>query len=647
MKLFGCAYYPEAWPRQRWPKDISLMKKAGINAVRLGEFNWSQFEPNEGIFHFSDYEMIIDQLYKNGISTLLCTPTASPPKWMSSNYPDILKMDEFGRRVSDGNRRHYCPSSMKFREFSRRITLKMAEAFKDFPNVFGWQLDNEISAEAESGFCVCPECAKRFRDYLRNKYQTIEKLNEAWNGAFWSGRFTTFNEIQAPFKRTNWKAEYAQFMSSLYTALAYEQRDILKRVNPAWKITTNSWTSFIPDIAPDEIFHGLDYTSCDTYINNDVIEFTHSVWDYYRNLKGTPLPFSVAETGAWNHVTVHENAMKALRAWVWDAFAHGAENFFYFRWRQSVMGEENHPAILPWSGNPGEAYRAIAKTTNEIMTFSKGHPDLPLPENDVAIVTDRLTGYITKYRDDGDYTYFHSIVRANQALNRCGVVADILPVSTLAEATLKKYKLVVLPQMEHVPDKVAEQLKSFVKNGGKLFAQCRLNRMDEYGKFRQESFPVNLKRLFGLHIDESSEIRKEADFGPFEYNQRSPVSDNLLLAADFLGRKINLISHMEKIIPDQCRILETYSDGCYKNIPLFTEHNGAWYLAAPLDEAGMILAFERILNDAGIEYVPIPAKCMRIKRGDIVFYINNSPQRRNVGGHEIEGYGIFTKNARL
>ena len=141
MKYFGCAWYPEAWPRERWAEDIRLMKEAGINAVRMGEFNWGRFEPQEGKFEFSDYRHLLEKLHENGIAVLLCTPTAAPPKWMSSRYPEILKSDKTGQPVYDGNRRHCCPSSLKFREFSRRITEKMAETFRDSPAIFAWQLE--------------------------------------------------------------------------------------------------------------------------------------------------------------------------------------------------------------------------------------------------------------------------------------------------------------------------------------------------------------------------------------------------------------------------------------------------------------------------------------------------------------------------
>ena len=479
------------------------------------------------------------------------------------------------------------------------------------------------------------------------KYRTVKNLNAAWNGAFWSGDFTSFDEIDPRnFKRVSWKAEYAQFMSSLYTELAYEQRDILRQVNPSWKITTNSWTSFLPDVAPDEIYPGLDFASCDTYLGNDFLEFSHSFWDYYRNIRGKRQAFTVGETGAWNPVTTQKDAYQVLRTWAWDAFAHGAENLFYFRWRQSLMGEESHPSILPWSGNPGEAYGIISRTIREIRAFSGQHPGLPPPESNVAILTDRLTGFITKYRDD--YSYFHAVVRMNQALNETGVHADILPLSLITEHTLSAYKLVILPQIEHLPDAVCRFLHEYRRNGGKILAQCRLNRMDEFGKYRMESAPANLQKLFGLHIDESCNICKGVDFREFEYNERTLPENNRSLDVEFMGKQARLLSFMEKPIPDTCRILQEYTAGLYQGAPLFTEHDGAFYLAAPMNREGLALVMRHLLKQCGIPRFHVPPKCQRIQRGTILFYINNTADTAvfEDDGIELPPYECLRKEIR-
>ena len=79
MKYLSVAYYPEVWPEERWERDLSLMRDAGINCVRMGEFNWTGFEPREGEFHFEEYHRILDLCGKYGIHVMLCTPTSALP----------------------------------------------------------------------------------------------------------------------------------------------------------------------------------------------------------------------------------------------------------------------------------------------------------------------------------------------------------------------------------------------------------------------------------------------------------------------------------------------------------------------------------------------------------------------------------------
>jgi len=55
---FGVDYHPEQWvfpyggtsenPEAAWDRDIELMRAAGVNVVRIGEFTWGLCEPEEG-----------------------------------------------------------------------------------------------------------------------------------------------------------------------------------------------------------------------------------------------------------------------------------------------------------------------------------------------------------------------------------------------------------------------------------------------------------------------------------------------------------------------------------------------------------------------------------------------------------------------
>jgi beta-galactosidase len=194
----GAAYYPEHYPESRWPEDVRLMREAGINVVRMAEFAWSTMEPVEGQYEFDWLERAIALLGEAGIVTVLGTPTAAPPAWLTSAHPETLAVDEYGRRAQHGNRCHFCPNSPIYLDHCRKIATAMAERFGHNPHVIGWQFDNEYNR-----VCYCEICTARFRTFLREKYGTLDELNARWSTAYWSQTYFDWSQIPAPIGHHN------------------------------------------------------------------------------------------------------------------------------------------------------------------------------------------------------------------------------------------------------------------------------------------------------------------------------------------------------------------------------------------------------------------------------------------------------------
>ena len=218
------------------------MKGLGINLIRIGEFNWSKFEPTEGVFDFRPYLRLLDLCEKYEIKVMMCTPTAATPKWMQRDYPETEKTRADGTNPGPGIRQSSCASSEKFRFFSRRITEKMAEAFRNHPAVTTWQLDNELSVFGATGLCECERCRQGFIGYLKTRFGTLEELNQAFNGPFWSSVFTKWDDIRLPLSgmRGGWRTEYIRYQGECFRTYLLEQAAILRKANPRWRLTTNT-----------------------------------------------------------------------------------------------------------------------------------------------------------------------------------------------------------------------------------------------------------------------------------------------------------------------------------------------------------------------------------------------------------------------
>ena len=86
--LLGTDWYPEQWPESRWDADLQLMEAAHIHVVRITEFAWSTMEPSEGHYDFGWLDRAIAAAAGHHIWVVLGTPSAAPPAWLTSKYPE-------------------------------------------------------------------------------------------------------------------------------------------------------------------------------------------------------------------------------------------------------------------------------------------------------------------------------------------------------------------------------------------------------------------------------------------------------------------------------------------------------------------------------------------------------------------------------
>lgn len=500
---FGVAYYPEAWPEERWSQDLDDMKAIGIDMIRVGEFNWTGFEPREGEFDFVPYRRLLRLCEEKGIGVMMCTPTAALPPWMTAKYA-VERVDRQGHGVHIGCRQTRCPSRAKFRFFADRMARKMAEAFREFKCIRYWQLDNEVHITAGYDECNCEECLARFRLWLRNRYGSVEGLNRAWNHAFWSSRFTSFDEVRLPIhKGRPWYLEYIRFQSDNFEDFILDQAAAIRKVIPGAVITSNG-SEMSGWIRLDDMYRGLGYAATDTYACEKYRQRAAWMWGLSRGITGVQKPFTVAEIGAFNWDFARKNADDVFGPWVENAIAHGAENIFIFRWRQSLSGEEEHPAVLPWSGEKSRTYEMVRKVIAGVREKEAKNALPRFPKSEVAILhsneSDQDLLVRTQHVQFGPYENLHMLL--NAALEERGIMPDYL--MSGPEVDFSPYRTVFVPLNSIVPDVVKTKLREYVKKGGRVVAIARLNNVDPNGgRYYTEPYPVGMTDLFGLKVNEN------------------------------------------------------------------------------------------------------------------------------------------------
>ena len=370
-KIFiGAAYYPELWDEREIEKDILRCKELGVNTLRIGEFAWSKMEPKEGEYNLSWLLRIVEELYKNGINTVICTPTCTPPRWMLNKYPEMRRVMPDLNRSDVSSRCHVCKSSKTARENNALIVTEMAKTFAGVEGIIGWQIDNELFPYDDG--CFCEDCKNGFRSYLRDKFGTTEKLNKAWGMARWSLEYNSFEEIEPPYpnqwRHPSLRKAWWDYQCHLIKTFSDEQADILHKYG-----CSNIGTDMMPH-------NFLDYYAVNEKL--DVVQYNHYdaadglfrnvfAYDFLRCVKDKPFWVTETQVG-WNGSEFAECGYRPVgNCYVntWLPIAKGAEMNLYWLFRAHPNGHEiGHGALF---SSAGRAYRVSEEVKKASEEFEK------------------------------------------------------------------------------------------------------------------------------------------------------------------------------------------------------------------------------------------------------------------------------------
>ena len=361
----GAAYYPELWPESEIPRDLARMKELGINVVRIGEFAWSRMEPDEGRIDLSFFRRVMDQLHAADIAVVLCTPSATPPIWLTHGHPDRLFVDHTGTALVHGARQHVSTDHPAMRAATARIVEAMASQLGRHPALIAWQIDNEFKCHVGEDFN--PASVQRWHDYLQTRYGTIDALNDAWGTEIWSQRYQAFPQVPAPLRtpflhNASLSTAYTLFTRESIATFMEEQNAVIRRHSSA-PITHNFSLGF--GVNFERMARDLDFLSWDDYPSANAWHRIVLQSDFFR--PGKPgRPFWLMETSpshnGWlgnNREVTHPPGF--LRVEAVAAYALGAEAFNYWLWRQQRSGAElPHGAILQSWGTESIGWREVA-----------------------------------------------------------------------------------------------------------------------------------------------------------------------------------------------------------------------------------------------------------------------------------------------
>jgi beta-galactosidase len=641
MRL-GVCYYPEHWPESMWKDDAARMKALGIDRVRIAEFAWSRIEPTPGEYNWGWLDRAIDVLADAGLKVVMCTPTATPPKWLIDLHPDILPVGADGRPRAFGSRRHYDFSSPSYFEASQKICTAVAERYGKHPAVAFWQTDNEFGCH-NTVVSYSPAALQRFRGWLKQRYGTIDALNAAWGTVFWSMEFRSFDEIDLPVgtvteAHPTHRLDYRRFASDEVVRYNRMQTEIIRAHSPQRPVAHNFMQLFT-EFDHYKVAADLDIATWDSYPlgaleeqwfdpsikskwlrtgHPDFASFNH---DVYRGM--SKLPFWVMEQQPGPVNWAHWNPAPLpgmVRLWSWEAFAHGAGCVSYFRWRQAPFAQEQMHAGLNTPDNQldmgGAEASVVAKEIEQVL----GADGESKVSTKVALVWDYEAKWLFEIHPQGaDFHYPRFAFEYYSALRSLGLDVDVIPV----DAPLDGYKMIVVPPLPVVTAGFAGRLAAsgaqvvLGPRTGSKTVNLTIPATLPPGEGIQKIMPIRVWRVESMRPNVTEKVSQRGEARHWR---------------DFIETS------------DGVQIEATFADGH----PAIVRSGSVLYLASLFDETLTQDIFLNVAKSAGLNADPLPEGIRISRRGGLtyVFNYNATPYKIPaaasfiVGHEEVEPQGV-------
>lgn len=631
--LYGGDYNPEQWPEEIWQEDMRMLKKAHINMVTLNVFSWAALQPDENTYCFDKLDRIMEFVRENGLKVCMATSTGAHPAWMAKRHPDILRTDADGKKRKFGSRHNSCPNSPTYRLYAARLASELAKRYKDYDNIVAWHISNEFGGE-----CHCENCEKAFREWLKEKYGTIEEMNRCFYTDFWGHTFYDWDEVVLPnllSEHMEWDGQektmfqgisldYRRFMSDSMMECFKLEYDAIKKEMPDVPITTNlmgffklldyqKWAKYMDFISWDSYPQPTDGPAV-TALNHDLMRGIKEQQSFVL-MEQTP---SVTNWHPYNRLK-RPGEMRLLSL---QAAAHGADAIQFFQIRRGIGAcEKYHGAVIDHAGRDDtRVFREVTALGEELQTLGDAFLEGRTP-SETAIVFDWDNWWAVEYSAGPSVRmkYLDAIRDYYAAAFEQNIPVDIVGV----EDDISSYKVVIAPLLYMTKTGYADKIRAFVEQGGTFITTYFSGIVEEHDLVLPGGYPGELKDILGIWVEENDAL-PEGEENAFIYEGNQYPADVL---CDLM--------HLE----GGAKSISVYEKDFYQGTPVLTKNHygkGTAYYVGTRSNAEFYRHFlKNIFQEARVEPVMVTpegveAAVRENEKGRTLFLLNHAVDSKQV-----------------
>ena len=605
--LYGAAYYDEYMPYDRLDKDVEMMKKAGINTVRIAESTWSTCEPQPGEFDFSHVERVMDAMEEAGINVIIGTPTYAVPTWMVKAHPDVLAETVRGRGIY-GARQIMDITHPVYLFYAERVIRELMKRTAHRKCVIGFQLDNETKYYGTAGKNV----QEQFVKYIREKFHDdLDALNYEFGLDYWSNRINAWEDFPDVRGTINGSlgAEFEKFQRTLVDKFLGWQADIVNEYRREDQFVTHNldfeWRGYSYGIQP--YVNHLHASQCLTIAGTDIYHPTQD------DLTGVEIAFGgdlIRSLKQDNYLVIETEAQGfpgwtpykgQLRLQAYSHLASGANSVMYWHWHSIHNACETYwKGILSHDFQENATYREACTIGNEFARLGKHLVNLKKKNEVAVLVSNEALTALNWFRiqeqapgADAKSIYYNDVMRwMYDTLYHMNVECDFI---WSESENLEQYKAIVVPALYAAPDELLIRLNQYVENGGTLIASFKTAFANENVKVSHQVQPHILSNCFGVHYDQFT-FPKNVGLTGEVIPEKPDQKGNAHPAANVF---------MELLVSEGAEVLASYEHYNWKDYAAITRnHYGkgqAVYIGCMTDEETLKSVYKAVLPEAGVE----------------------------------------------
>ena len=605
--LYGAAYYDEYMPYDRLDKDVEMMKKAGINTVRIAESTWSTCEPQPGVFDFSHVERVMDAMEEAGINVIIGTPTYAVPTWMVKAHPDVLAETVRGRGIY-GARQIMDITHPVYLFYAERVIRELMKLTAHRKCVIGFQLDNETKYYGTAGKNV----QEQFVKYIREKFHdNLDAMNYEFGLDYWSNRINAWEDFLDVRGTINGSlgAEFEKFQRTLVDKFLGWQADIVNEYRREDQFVTHNldfeWRGYSYGIQP--YVNHLHASQCLTIAGTDIYHPTQD------DLTGAEIAFGgdLIRSLKQNNYLVIETEAQGFPGWTpykgqlrLQAYSHlasGANSVMYWHWHSIHNSFETYwKGLLSHDFQENATYREACTIGNEFARLGKHLVNLKKKNEVAVLVSNEALTALNWFRiqeqapgADAKSIYYNDVMRwMYDTLYHMNIECDFIwPESE----NLDQYKAIIVPALYAAPDELLIRLNQYVENGGTLIASFKTAFANENVKVSHEVQPHILSNCFGVHYDQFT-FPKNVGLTGEVILKKTDQKGNAHPAANVF---------MELLVSEGAEVLASYEHYNWKDYAAITRnHYGkgqAVYIGCMTDEETLKSVYKAVLPEADVE----------------------------------------------